>query len=399
MNNKIKIIHIITRIDVGGTADDITTIFNKLDKNKYEQILIYGPGQVDLGDTVRNYRIPELKRELSLMDDFVSFWKIYNIINDEKPAILHTHSSKSGFLGRWAAWLFNLLATFRIQHSKIKIVHTPHGHVFYGYEFGRLKTRLFILLECLTSPITDRFIALTEGEKNESVKFCRVNPKKWEVINSGVGLDDALIEQSCMKIQEKRKELGIGSNILVIGTVARLVPVKGIMYLIEAVPLILKSYKNSLKFLIVGDGLQKDAIEKRIKELNLEENIILTGMRNDIYELMSAMDIYVQPSLNEGMGITLIQAQAVGLPIVASRVQGIPNAIKENETGMLIPPKDPAALSKAVLKLIENVDLRKNMSARAKIWVCETIDGCRRFSPERMIKMHEKLYEEMIQEV
>jgi len=398
-----KILHIITRLDKGGSAEVVVYIceyFNK--KEGYEIVLVYG-GETKVNLSCKNYYIKELKRKISLVNDIIAFLKIYKIIKKEKPDIVHTHSSKAGIIGRWAAWLARKI-NYKLKF--LRIIHTPHGHIFYGY-YGKLRTFLFLFLERLTAKITDKLIALTEGEKNESLSFGVGKEQQWIVIPSGIDYNLELkvshnLRDLSRKLRdsELKEKLGISKNSIVIGTVARLEPIKGIRYFVDAAKIILSLPSSyllpSIYFLIVGDGSERKFLEEKVEKLGLKDKFIFTGMRDDVAELMSIMDIYVQPSINEGMGKTIVLAELLGKPVVATNVQGIPSVIINNETGILVPPKDPQKLAEVIVKLINDKDLRTKMGENAKKWVYKIVDGYPQFSQQRMLFLLENLYKMLV---
>ncbi|MDI6642422.1 MAG: glycosyltransferase, partial [Elusimicrobiota bacterium] len=190
--------------------------------------------------------------------------------------------------------------------------------------------------------------------------------------------------------------LGIPETALVVGTVARLEPVKGIKYFVDAIRcLITKLHNHQIIFLIVGDGSERKKLESLTCNLQLSDKVIFTGMRDDISELISIMDIYVQPSLNEGMGKTLVVASMLSKPVVATRVQGIPDVIIDGKTGILVPPKNSKLLAEGILKFITDESIRKEFGAAGRKYVTELVGGYERFSPERMIFLLEKLYDDL----
>lgn len=385
-----KVIHIITRLDKGGSAENVILTCRKTNQDKYDNLLIYGStGIPALSLNTPVLEIPYLLRNISPINDLRALVKIYFILRREKPDIVHTHSSKAGIIGRWAAWLYNLTKSGK---NKARIVHTAHGHVFYGYGFSCIKTRLFILLEQISAKISQKLIALTEGEKKESLSRGIGKIIQWEVVHSAVGI---------FKVDPKaksriREELNIPENATIVGTVARLEPVKGIQYFIEAVNELKNiSFLDPVFYLIVGDGSLYDKLTALASELKLDDRIIFAGMRDNVYEFLSAMDIYVQPSVNEGMGKTIVQAQAMGLPVIASRVQGIPDALVEGKTGLLVPPGNSKMLAQDILRLIQDKKLAVEMGRNGARWVNERVDNHPRFSTERMIFLLEKLYDSL----
>ena len=388
-----KIFHIITRLDKGGSAENAIITCRSLNSDRFHSLLIYGSTVAPaLALNIPAVQVPLLVREISPFKDIIALIHIFFLLWKETPHIIHTNSSKGGFIGRWAGFFYNISRRFLFK-KRVCIVHTPHGHVFYGYEFSQLKTKLFILLEQLTAPITDILIALTEGERDESLERGIGKPVQWRIVHCAVGIYG---EQ--FKTADVHTEFGIPSDALIIGTTARFEPVKGVRYLIDAFSLMKDmEFDVPVYLLLVGDGALRNELQLLAEKYEVSERVIFTGMRQDVVPLMAAMDVYVQPSLNEGLGKTIIQAQAAGVPIVASRVQGIPSAIKENVTVLLVPPHNPHALAQAILRLLQNGELRTTMGNAGTAWVHELVDGFPRFSTERMIYLLEQLYNEAVQ--
>jgi len=395
-----KIVHIITRLDKGGSTEDVLLTTTHFAQKGYQCSLIYGKTINPPVELVKKTKtagvkfigIESLVRSISPFRDLLAFLCLLRLLRLLRPDIVHTHSSKAGILGRLATYLYSKL---QIADCKLKpkIVHTPHGHVFYGY-YGRMITTIFITIERITAIITNKLIALTEGEKNESLAYGVGRSEQWEVIHSGVNFSDIRDQASGI-----RKEFDIPEEAIVIGSVGRLDPVKGYKYFVEAIPLITQSpitNHQALKFLIVGDGEERKNLQSVIYNLKLEDKVIFTGWRDDVEEIISLIDIYVQPSINEGLGMTLLQAQALGKPIVATNVQGIPSVVKDGVTGILVPPKNSQALAEAILELAESEERRRKMGKEGKKWVTETVDGYPRFSSERENCLVEKLYVELL---
>jgi len=383
-DNRKTIVQVITRLDTGGSTESAISICRNLSNDKYNFVLITGR----TSDSVPACRFPVvfvdcLVRNISPINDLRAVFSLYRIFRRLRPHIVHTHSSKAGIIGRWAAWLAGVP----------NILHMPHGHVFYGYDFSRFMTQLYVIAERLTAGVTTRFIAITEGERAETLARKIGTPAQWDIVHSGV--TTGRMNYSSWRSQV-RNGRAISDDTIVIGTVARLEPVKGIEYFIDAATILANrlAKKHKLLFVIVGDGTLRARLERRITANGMGGAIELLGTRDDVPQLMSAMDIYVQPSLNEGMGKTLVQASDAGLSVVATRVQGIPDVIIEGKTGLLVPARDASALAEAIRALIEDPSMRMEMGAAGKQWVNETAsDGYPRFSHERMIHLLEKLYE------
>ncbi len=384
--SKIKVLHIITRLDKGGSAENTLLTVSRLDKERFDVTLISGNTN-DSDKEITNFiiqkkinyiLIPELVREVNLFKDIKAFFRIRHFIKEEEFDIVHTHSSKAGILGRWAA---------KLTGVKI-IVHTPHGHIFYGY-FGWFKTKLFVLLEKLTSSITDRIITLTQKGKEEHLSYRIAKPNKFLPVYSGIEIEK-FTDVGVDKIKEKEK-LNVPFDAPVIGTVSRLETIKGNKYFIYSLPEIVKTFPT-LKVLIIGDGSEKEELEDYVKKQNLLENVVFMGQCKDIIKLLSIFDIFVLPSLNEGMGRCLLETQAIGVPVVATRVGGIPEVVRDGVTGILVSARNPEELAEATINLLKDKSLRETMSEEAKKWVG------RRFSVEAMVEKISDLYDELIGE-
>jgi len=380
-----KIIYIITRIDRGGSSENLIDMCNRLYDDNFDLVLIYG------GETLRNFKfksyyIKDMKREISFKNEFKALVKIFRILKEEKPDIVHTHTSKAGILGRWASFIYKIF-----YNIKLRIIHIPRGHIFYGY-FGFIKTKFFIFLEILTSFITNRFIALTENEKKENIESGVGNEKKWVVIPSGI---DYKISLSGRDI---KKEFNIKPDEIVIGTCARLEPVKGIEYFVRSY----KYLKNILKikginlnfyYLVVGDGSEFGYLKEICKEDGTINNIIFTGWRDDVYDLINIMDIYVQPSLNEGMGRSVVIAELLSKPIIASSVCGLKDLIIDGYNGYLAEPKNSLELAMKIYLLLSDKNKIQDYGRNSFEFVNRKVDGFKFYSFDREYFLLKKLYQ------
>jgi len=323
--------------------------------------------------------LPALVRRISPFNDIKSFVSILRILRKSKPDIVHTHTSKAGILGRLAAWMARVPI----------IIHTPHGHVFYGH-FGRSLSRIFLQMEKLLATITHHQIALTPEESNDYLNLGVSKPGKTTVIHSGVDLQQ--FSKGAKQHTRKREELGIPSDSLVIGYVGWLIPIKGVTYLVSAMAKVAEKYPKSL-LVLVGKGDDKGEEEIKLKEqverAGLESKVRFLGWRSDVDEIMGCCDIFVLPSLNEGMGRVLVEAMAAGLPIVASRVGGIPDLVEDGKNGLLVPPADASALESAISDLLADKKNRKRMGKAGK-------KMCRPYSAEAMVEQIDDLYRDLL---
>jgi len=393
MPRKNKIVHVITRVDKGGSAQNTLLTVLGTDTKKYDVLLFKGPThesrmsqdenasvmadiQKAQWKRIKFVTIPLLVRRINPAYDAWAFLCLFLLLIKEKPTIVHTHTSKAGFLGRLAA---------RLARVPI-IVHTPHGHVFFGY-FGLLKTRMFICLEKYAARITDRIVALTRGEKEDYRLFQIAPEEKIVVINSGVELGK-IKDLSLEERKNLKRQLGLPEKSFVIGTAGRLEPVKGPEFLIEAAKVILSHYPQTY-FVFAGDGPLRLKLERKADGLGITANIQFLGWRSDVTRVISIYDIFVFPSLNEGMGRVLVEAMALGKPVVASDVGGIPDLVIHGKTGFLVPPKNSRQLARYIQVLMEDERKRKSMGQAGK-------EMALNFKKEIMVEKIAKLYDELL---
>jgi len=393
---KIKVVHIITRFDKGGSAENTLLTVLGLNKEKYSILLIKGLSlESEMSDeeslavseslkiaeenNIKVINLPFLVRKIAPLTDLKALFTLFKILRKERPDIVHTHTSKAGFLGRFASFLARVPI----------IIHTPHGHVFHSY-FGPTLTKIFVIAEKISSLITDKIITLTNRERDEHIER-RIAPlNKFITIHSGVDLDRFM--NLNIDIKKKKKELNIPQDFYVIGTVGRLVPIKGHKYLVSAAEMIIKEFPKTV-FVIVGDGFLKPILERHAEALGIRKNIIFTGWRKDVPEILYLFDILVFPSLNEGMGRVMIEGMSLGKPIVASNVGGIRDLIEDGKNGLLVPPRDSNALRKAISRLIRNKKLAEGLGKIGKMEVYPDFDA------STMVKKIDNLYESLLSKV
>jgi len=384
----LKTVHIITRLEAGGSSTNTIACAEELGAG-FDTLLVCGQteggAQAAEPKTARTVYIPQLKRSLDLFSDLSALRALVLLLRAERPDIVHTHTSKAGILGRWAAFFYNTFCG-----GRAKIIHTPHGHIFYGY-FGKAKTAVFVLAEKITAAITDRLIALSSGELEENLSRGIGRRAQWMIIPSGVNLPD---EAELAKLKARRMPLraqaGFGESDTVVGSVARLEPVKGETVFARAIPEVLKKFPAA-RFIIVGDGAQRGEMENILR--GHEGAIFMAGFRRDAQAWMAAMDIYVQPSVNEGLGRTLIEAQQLGLPVAASAVCGIPDIIKEGENGLLVQPQNHMALADAICRLLADRPLAQRLGQNsARLIAAPDENGLPRFTTQAMLEKLRRLY-------
>ena len=341
-----KIIHIITRLDKGGSADIVLQLCSEFKKKGYDVSLLAGMTKdptTDLNEFMKKTgvkitQLPYLQRKIHFINDLKSLFFLLLFLKKEKPKIVHLHSSKAGFIGRIAARLAGVKC----------IIYTTHGHIFYGY-FNRIKTSFFIIMERFAAHFCDVITTLTEKEKKDFCNLKITHTKK--IIPAPNGLNLALYSN---KNKDKlRGELKIEKDIVLLGWIGRFEPIKRPDLFLSLCERLNKTSKT-FKAVMIGDGSQYQKIKDLRSSLGLSESVYLTGYRDDIPQIIPDIDILTLTSGNEGFGMVVLEAMAAKIPVVAMDVGGLSEIIKNGITGYLVPDNNLEILTQCILKLIEN---------------------------------------------
>jgi len=381
---RFRVAHVITRLCRGGAQENAFHSVRLANRERYAVDLVSGPTFGDEGsieDTVRAagieiVRQPHLVRRVAPRSDLAALCGLTRLFRAQRYDIVHTHTSKAGFVGRLAA----------MRSGVPVIVHTPHGNVFDGY-FNPLTTRLFIEMERYAARHTDRIVELTPGGVEEHLKLDIGRREQFEVIFSGIDL--APFDAARARREETRCALGCSDDTFLVGAVGRLEPIKGFAYFVDAARRVADRVPHA-RFVLAGQGmLEKDL---RAQSASLGERFRLLGPRDDVPDIMAALDVFVLTSLNEGMGRVLLEAGAAGVPSVASRVGGVPDIVRDGCTGLLVPARDPKAIAEAICALAANDARCRSIGDAARAYVVPA------FGLERMQEKIEMLYEALIEE-
>jgi len=376
---KIKVLRIISRLNIGGPAIHAILLTEGLNRDKFESILVTGKVESAEADMmylanqkgVRPIVIPELMRQIRPFRDMLAFLKIFSLIWREKPDIVHTHTAKAGALGRLAALLYNLLR----KNKKTKLVHTFHGTVFESY-FGKISTVIFIWIERVFAQFSDKIVAVS-GKVKEDLLSLRVgNSQSLTVIHLGLELDRFLSISASPHMNSAVR----------VGIIGRLVPIKNHRMFLEAAKMIKDAQKIKTRFFIIGDGELREELEYYAARLGLDKEVIFLGWQNNLEDIYRDLDIVALTSLNEGMPVSLIEALAAGRPVIATDVGGVRDLIGDNEQGILVKSRDAGALASGIIKLADNPGLRQDLGSRGRDFVRA------RFGKERLFKDIELLY-------
>jgi len=318
-----------------------------------------------------------IARSVSPLADLVSLFRLWKLIRKEKFDVVHTYTTKAGFIGRLAARLAGVPV---VLHT---IYDPPHNSAR-----NPLLKCFYIIMERLAATWADHLVTISYANYDEIRKKRMAPLEKLTVIRNGIELKGY---ELTVDRENKRRELSIPLSAKVVGMVARLEAAKGHIYLLQAVQEVVRAEPEAF-FVLVGRGHLRDELEEAARRLGIAEHVLFTGFREDMLEIMTTFHIFTLPSLWEGLGIVLLEAMAFRLPVVASRVGGITDVVVEGETGLLVPPRDPAALAAALVVLLKDPEKRKAMGEKGYRRVAEEFRDDR--VNEEMLALYERLFEE-----
>ncbi|MBN1571743.1 MAG: glycosyltransferase [Deltaproteobacteria bacterium] len=400
---RIKVLRIITRLNVGGPAIHAVLLTKYLDPERFESVLVtgeVGENEGDMGYLAEGYGvepifIPGLGREISMFEDIGAFFRLLSLILREEPDIIHTHLGKAGTLGRLAGALSKFVLIFKGE--TIKMFHTFHGHFFYGY-FGPVMTRVFKYIEKTLALFCDRLIVLNESQKEDITRKYGVVPeRKIEIVP--LGFDFKFIEDSRGSGGRLREDAGLKKGEKLVGIVGRLTAIKNHRLFLDGASIYLNGGGSvPARFLVVGDGELKEDLEEYAERLGVEGRVKFTGWVREMGEVYDALDLLVLTSNNEGTPVTVIEAMASGIPVVATAVGGVPellggdakgrmaNGIDIVERGIIIPPGKGESLARAISIALSEGGPARETVGRARDFARKN------FGSERLVKDIENLY-------
>jgi len=367
---KIKVLEVIDKTFLGGGQKNLLSLIENLDKEKFDVSVCSNPGGHLVDEVIKN-SISHFPVSMSKRMSHKPIKDMRILLKENEFDIIHTHGGVAGFYGRWAARRF----------KKLAVVHTLHGLHYLYYRNIFLKY-LYIGLEKIFSRFTNVVIFVSQADRNNGLKYKLASKEKIRLIENGI--DFSSFEKRCS--QEKHEDERRRSP--VIGTVARLHRQKNISLLLKAGARIKKSYPG-LKVLVVGDGPLRRKLEKLNKRLGTNDMIDFLGERKDIPCLISQMNIFVLPSLWEGLPYVLLEAAAMKMPVIGTDVDGIREMIQNEVTGILVSPKKPDPLAEALMRLLDNRKWGEELGLRFHKSVKE------KYTISRMIHNIQDLYEEL----
>ncbi len=375
----LKIAYILTPIDFGGSERVNLTFLKNVNRSRFDvfPVLLIRPWEKEnyfqeqmkvLNYTY--YHIPVAIKPRSAGKDYLRiarcFYALYKILSSKKYHIVHTHGYFADIIGITVSRLL-----------RIPSIATCHGFIS-----NDIRLNIYNRIDKIMLRYCDKVITVSEEIKSNLVK-CGVNEANIINIQNAAENELSITELNRLR-EEKRRKLLINEDECVIGYAGRLSKEKGLHYLIRAVS-ILKKDNVQVKVLIMGDGQNRNELEKLTLEERIHENIIFTGYLKDVENWLSMLDIFILPSLSEGTPMALLEAMSKGIPVIASRVGGIPMVVDDNISGFLIEPGNSAAIAEKIRYLKENKDMRNKMGIEASKTVkirFDVRDWCRRIEKE-----------------
>jgi len=344
-----RVLHVITRLERGGSSD--CTLWQAIGAARHGHEVTIASGPTDaptplLAAARREPRlsfvtIAALGRPIRPWRDARALATILALLLRRRFDVIHLHTSKAGALGRLAAL---------VAGGRRRVIHQPHGHLFYGY-YGDAASRLLVAAERALAPLARLHITLTDAGAGEHLARGVGRPEQFRTLPSGV--DFRALRAAARRRAACRRGFGFAPEDIVLGTLCRLEPVKGAAEVVEAF-LAAAANRPALRLAVGGDGPLRAALEATIRAAGAAPRVRLPGAWMQPADILPACDIFVLASRNEGMGRALVEAMALGIPVVASAVGGVPDLLDHGRAGLLVPPGDAASLAQAIGRLADD---------------------------------------------
>jgi glycosyltransferase involved in cell wall biosynthesis len=387
-DKRIKIVRVIARLNMGGPALHVAYLTEGLTRRGYDTTLVAGSlarGEDSMAFVanargVEVVQIDELGREISPLRDLMATIRLARLIRKERPQILHTHTAKAGTVGRVAARLAG-------SRKPPIVVHTFHGHVLRGY-FGPVRTLLFRLLERWLAAGTTALIAVSPQVRDDLVSLGVAPRERFVVIRLGIELDERVAPEEDGR-GESRRYLGIPGDRFAVGWIGRMTAVKRT----DDVLIAFKSLRDSgvdAVLCMVGDGPDRLPLEQRAQELGVARDTVFLGYQEDVAPFYAAFDVLVLPSGNEGTPVTVIEALAAERPVVATRVGGVPDVVRDGEDGFLVEAGATEDLADRLGRLARDPALRARMGKKGRERVLP------RYAVKRLVDDVDELYRSLL---
>jgi glycosyltransferase involved in cell wall biosynthesis len=360
---RVKVFHVITKLDLGGAQKVTLMTLERLSRERYEVALVTSPEGllVDWANRIpdlKRFWIPSIVRQVRPLKDLQALLRLWYLFLRERPAIVHTHTAKAGILARWAAKLAGVPYIF----------HTSHGFGFNDLQ-RRSERNFYIALERLTAKITTKQFMVSYANAETAEKIGMTQRGEWVLTRDAISVEEFI---NSKPVRQKLQQWGIPGNRVIIGMVACFKPQKAPEDFIEVALRVLQKTERA-HFVMAGDGDLRPSVEERIRAYGIGERVTLLGWQreSDMPELYRNLDVVILTSLWEGLPCVFSEAMACGLPIVATNVDGAREAIIDGDNGFLHEPHDVDGMAESVLKLVNDQALREKMGQRGRSRVME----------------------------
>ncbi|OGY47728.1 MAG: hypothetical protein A2840_01045 [Candidatus Buchananbacteria bacterium RIFCSPHIGHO2_01_FULL_47_11b] len=369
-----KILLVVTQSDLGG-AQRYVAILAHFFAQRGDDVSVAAGGnkngkllrQLDAAG-IKTFHLSHLVRNINPLQDIRAIFELSALCKKLKPSVVHLNSSKAGVVGSIAAH----------RAGVPTVLYTAHGFVF-NEPLPAWKKFLYIIAERYTAKFKTKIICVSQRDQQTAAENAIAPAEKLIVIHNGVEPAQLLTRQ------EARSKLGLPADKFIIGSIASFYPTKGIDHLIDAMA-ILKKQQIACLLALIGNGPQRSKIETKISRLELTDTVLLLGQHEEAEKLLLAFDIFVLPSVKEGLPFSLLDAMAAGVPVVATAVGGIGEVIQNGVNGFLVEPANPSALAIALSKLSRDMNNTRALATRAQK------DTQNNFSQKQMLERTSQLY-------
>jgi len=366
---RINVLHLLETFNVEGYGTVVFNLVQGSDRDIFQNFVCCLQNGGEQEAAFKTLGVKTTNFDLKMLLDLSVIFKMVGFIKEWNIQLVHTHVTRADVFGRVAARLAKVPWVFSSIHGL-----DEHRE--------QKRKRLHSMIDRFSMTLATRIIAVSEAVKTHVVHRQHIRPSRITTIYNGVdpGRYDIHID-----VPAKKGELGLRKDCLTIGVCGRLVAVKGYDVFLKAARNVLR-HRHRIQFLIVGEGVLRNELETLAQDLEIDAHVVFSGFRADIPEVLAIMDIYVMPSLNEGLPMNLLEAMAAAKPVIATHVGGIPEVLDKKGIGIMIPPNDCDMLADSILMLLENQEMRYEMGRKGRARVIE------RFHVEDMVEAYERLY-------
>jgi glycosyltransferase involved in cell wall biosynthesis len=386
-NGPTRVLRVIARLNMGGPAIHVSSLAAGLETRGYHTTLVAGSlarGEDSMAFVAQRLgvavvSVPEMEREVSLRHDARSIQRLAEIIREERPHVLHTHTAKAGAIGRAAALLAG-------GARPPVVVHTFHGHVLKGY-FGAGRTAFFREVERRLARVSDVLVAVSPEVRDELVELGVAPREKFAVIRLGIPLEERLGDPTADL--DYRRLYGIPGDAFVVGWVGRMTGVKDTASTLE----ILRAARDrgvDAVLCLVGDGPDRGRLEEVAHDLGIARHCFFVGYQEDVAGYYRLFDAFLLPSVNEGTPVSAIESLASGTPVVANRVGGVPDVVRDGVDGFLVEAGDVEGAAERLARLARDPMLRARLGGAGRERVL------RRYSVSRLVDDVDRLYRSVL---